>query len=88
MTGPVVYFAQTRVIQAILFQCSPSPRRWHVIEIALGDCTVLSDSCIMMVTFKIPAPETSDHTIHWPNADVMLSHRLRCWANIISTKTL
>ena len=26
--------------------------------------------------------------IHWPNADVMLGHRLRRWANIIPTKTL
>ena len=65
-----------------------SLRRWPVIETALGDCTVFSDCCIMLVTFKIPAPETPDNTIHWPNADVMLSHRLRRWANIIPTKTL
>ena len=37
-------------------------------------------------TVSIPAPETSDNTIHWHNADVMLGHRLR--ANIIPTKTL
>ena len=68
-----------------------SLRRWPVIEKALGNCTVFSDCCIimiMLVTFKIPASETPDNTIHWPNADVMLGHRLRRWANIIPTKTL
>ena len=39
-----------------------SLRRWPVIETALGDCTVFSDCCIMLVTFKIPAPETPDIT--------------------------
>ena len=38
--------------------------------------------------FNIPAPETPDITIHCPNADVMLGHRLRRCANIIPTKTL
>ena len=33
------------------------------------------------------APETPDNTIHWPNADVMLSHCLRRLANIIPIKT-
>ena len=28
----------------------------------------------MLVTFKIPAPETPDDKINWPNADVMLGH--------------
>ena len=59
-----------------------SLRRWPVIETALGDCTVFSDC------FNIPAPETPDNTIHCPNADVMLGHRLQRWANIIPTKTL
>ena len=63
-------------------------RRLSVIETALGDCTVFSDCCIMLVTLPIPEPETPDNTIHWPNADVMLGHRLRRWANIILTKTL
>ena len=61
-------------------------RRWAVIETALGDCTVFSDCCIMLVTFKIPASETPDNTIHWPNADIMLDHRLRRWVNIIPAK--
>ena len=30
----------------------------------------------------------SDNTVHWSNADVMLGHCLRRWANIIPTKTL
>ena len=66
-----------------------SLRRWPDIETALGDCTVFSDCCIVMrVTLSVPAPETLDNTIHWPNAAVMLGHRLRSWANIISTKAL
>ena len=63
-----------------------SLRRWPVIETALGDCTVFYDCSIILVTLPIPEPETPDNTIHWPNADVMLSHRLRRWANIIQTK--
>ena len=63
-------------------------RRWPIIETALGDCTLFSDSYIMLVTFAILAPETPDNTIHLPNADLMLGHRLRDWANIIPTKTL
>ena len=69
--GLFFYFAQIRGFQPILFQCWPhSLRLWPVIETALGDC-------IMLVTFKIPAPDTPDSTIHWPDADVMLGHRLR-----------
>ena len=47
--------------------------RWPVIETALGDFTVFSGGCIMLVTLYIPAPETPDNTIHCPNADVMLA---------------
>ena len=46
-----------------------SLRNWPVIETAFGDCTVFSDCCIMLVTFKIPAPETPDNKRHWPNGD-------------------
>ena len=44
------------------------------IETVLGDdCTVFSDCCIVRrVTLSIPAPETPDNTIHWPNADATL----------------
>ena len=55
----------------------------------MGDCTVLSDRCIVMwVTLSIQAPETPDKSIDWPNADVMVGHRLRRWSNIIETETL
>ena len=26
------------------------------------------------------------NTIHWPSCEIMLGHRLRCWANIISNQ--
>ena len=65
-----------------------SLRCWPVIETALGDCTVFADCCIMLVTLLIPEPEIPDNTIHWLNADVMLCHRLRRWANIFLVKTL
>ena len=42
----------------------------------------------MRVTLSIPVPETPGNSIHWPNADVMLGHCLRRWANIIPTKSL
>ena len=42
----------------------------------------------MRVTLPIPVPETPDNTMHWPNADIMLGHGLRRWANIIPAKTL
>ena len=40
------------------------------------------------VPLSIPVPETPNNTIHWHNADVMLGHCLRRWANIIPMKTL
>ena len=63
-----------------------SLRRWPVIETALSDCIVFSDYRILLVTFKIPASETPDNTIHGPNADVMMGHRLRRWATIFQPK--
>ena len=64
-----------------------SLRRWPVIETALGDCPIFSDCCIMLVTFQIPASETPDNIIHWPNADVMQGHRLRRWAALFQPKS-
>ena len=63
---------------------------WPVIETASGECrpTDCTDCCIMLVTLRTPEPETPDNTIHWPNAQVILGHRLRRWAKIILTKTL
>ena len=66
-------------------------RCWPDIETALVDCTVLSGCCMgvtMRVTLPIPGPETPDNTIHWHNADVMLGHCLRRWANIIPIKNI
>ena len=58
---------------------------------ALGACPVLS-GFVMRVTLHwwrfIPRVPLLDNTIHWPNADVMMGHRLWGCANIIPTKTL
>ena len=54
-----------------------SLRRWPVIKTASGNCKIFSDCYILLVTLKIPAAETPGNTIHWPNADAMLGHRLR-----------
>ena len=75
-----ILFANTCYSTNAVSMLTHSLRRWPVIETALCDCTVFSDCCIM--------PETPDNTIHWPNTDIMLGHRLRRWANIIPTKTL
>ena len=55
---------------------------------SIGGLYVFPDCCNTLVTFKIPAPETPDSTIHWPIDDVMLGHWLRRLANIIPTKIL
>ena len=62
ITGSVVYFAQTRVIQPILCQCWP----WPVIETALGDCTVFSGWALhyaIFLTARLAAPEVSDRAL-------------------------
>ena len=56
------------------------------IKTELGDCTVFSDCYFMRLTLSIPAPETPDPTIHWPNADLMLGHRLRRCATLSQPK--
>ena len=83
-----ILYANTGHSTNALSMLTHSLRRRPVIETALGDCNVFSDSCIKQVTLYILAPETPENTMHWPNADVMLCHRLRRWANIITTKTL
>ena len=85
----VVYFAQARGIQPMLFQCWPTvsdagpslKQQW-----VITPCFLTAALCWWRL--NIPAQETPDTTIHWPNADVMLGHRLRRWANLIPTKTL
>ena len=85
----IVYFAQTRGIQPMLFQCCPTvfdagpslKQHWVIVS-----CFLTAALCWWC--FNIPAPGTPDNTIHCTNADVMLGHRLRRCAKIISTKTL
>ena len=64
--------------------------RWPSIETALGDCPVFAWTA-MRVTHCPSRPQWyhyPDYTIYWPNADVILCHRLWRWANIISTLSL
>ena len=63
-----------------------SPLAWHWNSIDVVTCFPKLH-CYAGDTFH-PGARKTDHTIHWPNADVMLGHRLRRWANIIPTKTL
>ena len=70
----------------MLFQC------WQNIKSALGDCTVFAVvllHCYAGAAFlsRRQNGHFPDNMIHWPDADVMLGHRLQRWANIISTKT-
>ena len=62
-------------------------RRWPNIETELGDCPLFALTAIR-VTFYAPKGHYPDSMIHWPNCEIMLSHRLRRWANIIPTETL
>ena len=62
-------------------------RRWPNIETGLGDCPVFALTAIW-VTLYAPKGHYQDNTIHWPNCEIMLGHRLQRWANIIPTKTL
>ena len=57
-------------------------RRWPNIKKALGDCPVLLGlrHCYVRVTLNFFPGRQKDHipdnAINWPNADVMLDHRL------------
>ena len=62
-------------------------RRWPSIETELSDCPVFALTA-KRVTLSPPKGHYPDYTIHWVNYEIMLGHRLRCWANIIPTKTL
>ena len=80
-TGSVVYLAATpqqkRAIHLMLAQCL---RCWPNIEQHWVIVTCLLGLHITMrVTFSTSRRQKSDHpdhTIHWPNADVMPGHRL------------
>ena len=62
--------------------CILCANTWHLINVIVP-CFLTAALCWWR--FNIPAP---DDTIHWPNSDVMLGHRLRRWTNSIPTKTL
>ena len=62
-------------------------RRWPSIETELGDCPLFALTAIRVTPYA-PKSHYSDNTIHWPNCEIILGHRLRRWANIIPTKTL
>ena len=61
-------------------------RRWPKIETELGDCPVFALPAIR-VTLYPPERPLPDNTIHRPSFEIILGHRLRRWAKIISTKT-
>ena len=61
-------------------------RHWPNIKTELGDCPVFALTSIR-VTLYPPKGHHPDITIHWPNCEIMLGHRLRRWATYISTKT-
>ena len=62
-------------------------RRWPNIDTELGDCPVFALTAIR-VTLYASMGHYPDNKIHGqPNCEIKLGHRLRRWANIISTKT-
>ena len=91
ITGSAVYFAQTRGIHPMLFQCRPTvfhagptlKQHWVIVPCFLT-------AALIVCGWRFPSwrQKRTDNKIHWPNADVMLGHRLRRWANIIPTKTI
>ena len=62
-------------------------RRWSNIETELGDCPVFALTAIRVTLYPLKG-HYPDNTIHWPNCEIMLGHRLRRWASIIPTKSL
>ena len=54
-------------------------RRWPNIETEAGDCPLFVLTAIG-VTRYAPKGHYPDNTIHWPNCDIILGHRLRRWA--------
>ena len=65
-----------------------SLRRWPNLEIVLGDCPVFAGVLGDAILPQRQKGHFPDNTVLWPNANVMLDHCLRHWANIIPTKTL
>ena len=67
---------------------------WPNNEIALGECPVFAGYVLPLSNAgdafspRRQKGHFPDNTIHWPNADVMMGHRLQRLANIIPSKTL
>ena len=93
-TGSAVYFApahqQTHGIHLMLLQCWPTvfhaDQHWNSfgwISVFAGTEALLyaGDTSCQKIHFPVSS-------IHSPNADVMLGHRLWRWASIIPNKTL
>ena len=59
--------------------------RWPNIETELGDCPVFALTAIRRTYVLPPKRHYPDNMIHWSNCEIMVGHRLRRWANIIST---
>ena len=51
---------------------------WPNNETGMGDCPVFAWTAVQVTLFysRLQKSHYPDNTIHWPNADVMLGHRL------------
>ena len=70
-----------------------SLRRWSSIEKALGDSPLFAGVLPYWNVGDAFLPRRQKghlpyNTIHWPNADVMMGHRLRRWTNITQDQNL
>ena len=65
-------------------------RRWPDIGTAFGDCPVFARTAMRVTLYssRLQKSHYPDNTMHRPNADVMLGHRLWCWTNTIPTLSL
>ena len=90
-TGSAVYLRQhpklTRVIYLILSQCWANVFN---VDPTQGDCSWFVWTVMRVTHFSSRRQKNHypDNTIHWTNADVMMGHRVRRFANIIPAKTL
>ena len=94
-TGSAVYLAaahpaNTCHLPATVSMLAQRIRRWPVIETALSDCPLFAWTAmrVTLCSSRCQKSHHPDNTIHWPNAYVMLDHRLLRRANIILTLSL
>ena len=62
-------------------------RRWPNIETELGDFPVFALTAIGVTLYPLKV-HYPDNTIHWPNCEIMLGHRLRRWPTSFQLKAL